>query len=121
ERSEESEPLDVIEVQVREHHVDAPQGALERAPERTDASARVEDEHRPLRAAHLDTRSVAAVARRVRSRRRDGAARAPEACSHDGVSQKITTAPRTWSVRRIKGKAVASMWRRVPSRPRIQK
>ena len=73
----------MVEVQVREEEVDrAVVAVLERHAERTDARARVEDEHRPVGEEHLDARGVAAVAHGPRPRRGERSPAAPDRDAH---------------------------------------
>src|SRR5262245_63740806 len=94
ERREEAEPLDVVHVKMGQEQVDTADRGRERATERTDAGARVQDDHGAVVTAHLDAGRVAAVARRVRSGRRERSAHAPQRDLHGrAASQKIATAP----------------------------
>ena len=119
--SEEAEALDVIHVQVGQEHVDRPAVARKRCPSTAHPGAGVEDEDAPFSSVDLDAGGVAAVTDRLRTCARERATRAPDGDPHSGwtmVPCHITTiVPRTCPPALSSGIAVASTFRRTPSRP----
>jgi hypothetical protein len=78
ERTEESEPLEMIEVQMGEQDVDPPKRTRQRPREAAHPRPGVEDEDGALGADDLDARGVSPVTSRLRPWRCQRAARAPE-------------------------------------------
>ena len=102
--------FDVIDVQVGQQDIYAPQWSRQSCAQSANARAGIQNQNRAVAAFHLNTRSVAAVARGVFSGRSQRTARAPKRDSHFAPgSQKITTAPRKRPPRPISGRAVAWM------------
>jgi hypothetical protein len=60
-RGKKAEALDVIDVQVAQQDVDAPNVGRQLESERSQAGSRVEHEHAAIGDAHLDAGGVAAV------------------------------------------------------------
>jgi hypothetical protein len=72
ERSEETDPFEMIHVQVREKDVDrVPVSLHQRAPERTETRAGVQDDQRSIAGIERQARRVPAVSLRVLARRRE--------------------------------------------------
>ena len=99
-RLEEAQPLQVVQVQMREEDVDlGPRGRRERGAERAHAGAGIEHEDMPALEAHLDARGVPAVANRGLAGRGERAATAPDPGEHQpepsgvAASQNTATTP----------------------------
>src|SRR5262249_33646259 len=121
-RRKEAESLNVVHVQMGEKDVHPCQRLRERNSESADAGSGVENEQRAIATAHFHARGVAAVPRGFRARRRQRSARSPKTNVHGAAfCQKRTTAPRNRSDWPTSGNAVASMWRRTPSKPWSQR
>jgi hypothetical protein len=80
--------LDVIHVQVGQQDVDPGEVRRQLRPEPANARAGVEQQHRAVVTAHLDAGGVAAVARGLPARCRDGAAGAKQGHTHHPRSPK---------------------------------
>ena len=96
-------------------------GSCQPDAHRADPRARVEHDHRAVGERDLHARGVAAVAVRLRSRRRHRPPRSPHVHLHRSESsQKKTIAPR-WSPVATIGIALASIRRSMPSQERMWK
>src|SRR4051812_9424770 len=111
-RREEHQPLDVVQVQMRQEDVDARALLRERQAHAADAGARVEGEDGPVVQRDLYARGIAAVPRGLGARRGHRPARAPDLDLHSPAAsasgQKNTMAPLVPSLARI-GSALASI------------
>src|SRR5439155_10270191 len=100
---------EMIEVQVGEQHVHPPHALVgHRDTKRAHAGAGVEHDRFAISTAHLDARSVAAVADGVGAGCGERAAAAPDPHLHDAASQNTVSTPCMSSVRPNNGYAVTS-------------
>ena len=89
EQREESEPFDVVEMQMCEEQVDLVERLLcELAAELADAGAGVDHDDRAAGAPHLEARRVAAVADSGRARCCERAPASPDPCLHRGRNRR---------------------------------
>ena len=94
--SEESHPLDVIEVEMGEKDVDAGRMvALQRHPEVADAGPGVDHQHASIRGPDLQAGRVAAVTNRLGARRGQRPAAPPDLRLHARSARPARRAPRT--------------------------
>jgi len=119
-RREEPEPLDVVEVQMRQEDVHVlRQTAVEVPAELPDPRARVEDEQGVVVGPQRHAGRVPAVAHRGRPGRGHGAAAAPDPERQHYRGQKMAMTPIGSVALASRGIAVTSIVRRTSSRPTI--
>ena len=119
ERPEEAKPLEVIEVQVREEHVELASTALEELDaELSDPGAGVEHEDGPVGQRDLDARGVAAEFDRLRARCRHRAAAAPDRYPHRELTCRARRSRRCRRTR-LHGRTAGKRSRRLRARRRL--
>src|SRR5262245_53499441 len=95
ERTEETQALDVVHMEMREEDVDPISIRLDLCPESTNARTCVEDQHRAVVSAHFNGRCISSVPARLLPWGRQRSAGPEERHAHHSASsQKRATAPR---------------------------